>query len=290
MLRDFRLRYGLPVRQASSIAAFVADPVGAYVMLATCVTWCATPSLGGAACWGRPDVEDTRANLASFQGLWAPRMAERVDLVIDGTRMEGASAESIAALVRWMVEHRVELGAKVRLQLGVVPDGVLGLALAGISPTLQSIHAIRIHVDPREAMRVALPEDAARADDLHREIETLVAEARGPERERGQLARLVRRRCASLTLDQAAKELAVSSRSLQRALRAAGTTFQDELRRGRHEVACDLLASTDMKIGAIASRVGLSEQALTQLFREASGETPGTYRARLRSSGDPQPG
>jgi AraC-like DNA-binding protein len=271
------------VEQADSVDAFIAAPVGRYVVLRTCVAWVESPSLGGAIGWGRPDADATRENLASFHALWAPGMAPRVTLVLDGGRLDAVLPESIAILVGWAAEHRLQLMDRVAVQVGVIPEGIAGFALAGILSTFDAAHAYRVVQSSHEAMRRALPDEPVRAAALGAELDAVVVRAIGTPPELAELGRLVRQRAASLTVDQAASALAVSSRSLQRLLRSCGTTFQEELRRGRHEAASELLATTDAKVAVVASRVGLSEQALTQLFRERSGETPGAFRARVRS-------
>jgi AraC-like DNA-binding protein len=272
------------VKEAESFDAFIAAPVGRYVVLPTCVGWVEEPSLGGVIAWGRPDAEGTRQSLDTFRGLWAPAMATRVTVVLDGSRLTGVLPESLTLLVAWAATRRLELIDRIAMQVGVIPEGIAGFALAGILSTFEAAHAYRIVHDPREAMRRALPDDGARADALSKELAAIVERAMGAPHEMVELGRLIRNRAESLTLDEAASALAVSSRSLQRLLHARGTTFQDELRRGRYEVAAEILSTTDAKIAVVASRVGLSEQALTQLFREHGGETPGAFRTRSRSA------
>jgi len=45
-------------------------------------------------------------------------------------------------------------------------------------------------------------------------------------------------------------------------------------------VACELLLSTDLKVAAIASRLGVSERAVTMLFRDKTGMTPIEWRKK----------
>ena len=85
------------------------------------------------------------------------------------------------------------------------------------------------------------------------------------------------------TLEDVAKDLRVSARSLQRLLSKAGTTFHDEVVTARMTVACELLLSTDLKVAAIASRLGISERAVTMLFRDKTGITPIEWRKKHAS-------
>jgi AraC-like DNA-binding protein len=88
----------------------------------------------------------------------------------------------------------------------------------------------------------------------------------------------MRERHASLTVEDAARALRISTRSLQRMLKDNGTSFQQEIRTARFLKAEELVRSTDDKLSVIAGRVGITEGALTQLFREKVGCTPAEYR------------
>ena len=99
------------------------------------------------------------------------------------------------------------------------------------------------------------------------------------------LRALFERDSERLELSRAARALNVSTRTLQRQLEEAGTSFRDLGSALRQERAERLLAATDQKITAIAKELGFeSLQSFTASFREASGETPADYRARRRRS------
>ena len=83
-------------------------------------------------------------------------------------------------------------------------------------------------------------------------------------------------------IEDAAKELGVSERSLQRWLNQRGLSFHDEVVAARLAVACELLQTTDLKVAAIAARLGISERAVTMLFRSQTGLTPMAWRAQRR--------
>lgn len=78
-------------------------------------------------------------------------------------------------------------------------------------------------------------------------------------------------------------KLACSSRTLQRRLQQAGTSFRDELNLVRHELALSYLRDPRMQIVDIALLLGYSEHsAFTRAFRERTGTTP--QQARQRDS------
>ncbi|MFT3835403.1 MAG: helix-turn-helix transcriptional regulator [Myxococcaceae bacterium] len=82
-------------------------------------------------------------------------------------------------------------------------------------------------------------------------------------------------------LGELAARLGMSSRSCQRALAAAGTTFRTELNAGRMQRARGLLTSGDRSMKWIAGELGFaSVQHFATAFRRANGETPTAWRDR----------
>ncbi|MFJ5229003.1 helix-turn-helix transcriptional regulator [Kitasatospora sp. NPDC088391] len=80
-------------------------------------------------------------------------------------------------------------------------------------------------------------------------------------------------------LARAATELGLSPRTLQRALTAAGTTFQAELTRVRVATAGHLLRRTDLPVHEIAAAAGFTDHPhLTRTFRTHHGRTPTAFR------------
>lgn len=261
---------------APSLAAFVADPVGRHRVAGTSLLWCVSPSLGGVTTWGAPDLPATREVLQAFAALVSPRMTEPVTLVLDGRRIERIDPDSLSALLAWLAEHQVGLRRRILRQVGVIPRGLTGLTLAGILPSLGETHPFRV-VDTAEAAHRLIDSPPG----LVGQIEVLVdaaASTSGPLRA---LRELLRRDLA-LSLPVAARALGVSARSLQRSLGADDTSFQRELRDARFAAACTLLEGSDEKVSLVARRVGVTEDALVQLFRERAGTTPSEHRARHR--------
>jgi AraC-like DNA-binding protein len=262
------------VKRAGSLESFVADPVGSWFAPGECVTWVASPTLGGATVWGNPNVESTRLVIRAFDALWAKGMAAQVDVVLDGRRIERVDPAALGMLVEWAGERRAEVVRKVRQQIGVVAPGLVGLTLSGILPVIGDTHPFRVVHDPLEAHRALSGGD----DAIGREVQALVEECSGVVPELRALRELLRARNASITLQECARALGSSTRSLQRSLGSLGTSFQHELRDARFAVAREMLATTEEKIATIANRVGVTEGALTQLVRERTGKTPAELR------------
>jgi AraC-like DNA-binding protein len=82
------------------------------------------------------------------------------------------------------------------------------------------------------------------------------------------------------TLDDVASELAMSARSVQRSLRAEGTSYQLLLDDVRRELAVRHLAVRGTSAAEVAFLTGFSEpSAFSRAFRRWTGVTPGAYCA-----------
>ena len=78
-----------------------------------------------------------------------------------------------------------------------------------------------------------------------------------------------------------ARALNVSSRTLQRKLSLAGTTFREVSESVRSRLAQDYLADPRVSIAEVALLLGFSEQAsFNRAFRRWTGESPGRWRRR----------
>lgn len=81
------------------------------------------------------------------------------------------------------------------------------------------------------------------------------------------------------TIDVIASELAISTRQLQRELKAEGTSFQKLLDKTRQELALRYLKDPTVPIHDIAFLLGFSARsAFNRAFKRWTGKTPGNYR------------
>ncbi len=88
-------------------------------------------------------------------------------------------------------------------------------------------------------------------------------------------------------IEDVAKAMAVSPRSLRRKLDAEGTTFRHILETERRQLAEHLLATTRITLDELAIQLGYSDTAsFTRAFRRWNGVSPGEFRkqAHLPSS------
>jgi AraC-like DNA-binding protein len=97
------------------------------------------------------------------------------------------------------------------------------------------------------------------------------------------LRSLLQQDAGSATLSFAARQLGTSPRTLQRVLRAVGTSFRSELARVRIERARLRLIHDDVALTAIAFDLGYASlQSFDRQFRRLMGETPSGFRRRSR--------
>jgi AraC-like DNA-binding protein len=96
---------------------------------------------------------------------------------------------------------------------------------------------------------------------------------------------LLRETCSAARV---ARLFSMHRRTLTRHLRTEGLAFRQLTDEVRFEIACDLLANTDMALSQIAAVLKYSEpSAFTRAFRRWSGETPSAWRRshhRIRKS------
>ncbi|MGM0450085.1 MAG: AraC family transcriptional regulator [Pseudomonadota bacterium] len=86
------------------------------------------------------------------------------------------------------------------------------------------------------------------------------------------------------SLDEVARELALSPRSLRRKLDQEGTSFRALVEEERRQIALQLLSSSDMKLDELAIHLGYTDTAsFTRAFRRWMGCSPGDYRQTQRS-------
>jgi AraC-like DNA-binding protein len=88
---------------------------------------------------------------------------------------------------------------------------------------------------------------------------------------------LLRDTCSAAAV---ARLFSMHRRTLNRHLRMEGLAFRQAVNEIRFEIACELLANTDMTLSQVAAVLRYSElSAFTRAFRRWSGQTPSAWRA-----------
>src|SRR6266704_3405639 len=77
------------MRVAPSVRAFVADPVGRFLLGKTFVVWCHSPRLCGSAHWGTPAEQDHNQFLRVLEVARSQKLRPPFDVVSDVRRLEG---------------------------------------------------------------------------------------------------------------------------------------------------------------------------------------------------------
>ena len=86
-----------------------------------------------------------------------------------------------------------------------------------------------------------------------------------------------------LLIARTARRLGMSSRTLQRRLRASGTSFTDLLRRKREFRAIHMLCQGRQSLAEIADALGFSEHsAFSRAFKRWTGTSPAHFRRARR--------
>ncbi len=249
-------------------------PVGRWTSTASCVVWCASPSLTGWHIWGRPDERETEILLRLMSAY--PKIGTPFSVVADTRGVELVNTTALPLLVSWVLQNRRELRRRIRLQANVIQRDAIGFLLLGIIASVADVHPLRTFTDPLKAFRAVANEDGIA---LCEEVEAIVARARGVPYElltvRSMLSVSVK-----TEIRQAARAVSLSTRSLQRLLERNGTSYHDEQTTARFTLAQSLLRGTDMKVSSVAARVGWSTRTLTTIFRTKTGLAPADWRKR----------
>ena len=106
-----------------------------------------------------------------------------------------------------------------------------------------------------------------------------------------QLKALLHERLPQLgqNMESAARELGMSSRSLQRHLKQDGTSYTELLEQVRQSVARRLIYHKDLSTAEIGDRLGFQEQSsVTRAFKRWFGKTPRQLREQLERERDEQ--
>jgi AraC-like DNA-binding protein len=189
-------------------------------------------------------------------------------------------APAFERVTRYLEDNRPSLARSLAKQALVCPPGLPGSIVAGYYRVSPPPYAVEVFAERGAALRwLGYAPDALAAVEPFIVEEPLVRALR---------ERLAARGPRGATLAGFARALAVSERSLQRRLQAAGTSFQREVVRAQVERAMRLLLETDWKLAAIAADVGCGSLAgFSALFRREVGAPPSEWRAARRAGPRP---
>ncbi|MEZ4447747.1 MAG: helix-turn-helix transcriptional regulator [Polyangiaceae bacterium] len=268
----------MPFLRAATRAELREAPAGRYASGEGFVHFCAGEDLWGVLLWGRPDGEAIAQLVASLKLEIEPTTPPHGSLV-DASRLAGVDATAFTTLARYVETSQAGLAARVTRLALVRPSGMEGALVSGFFDVLPRPYPVAVYEDRREALRwLACPDPASLDDELGAVLTTLSETSPVVAQLRGLLDG-----DRALGIGDAAHALALSERTLQRRLKEAGTTFQDEVAAARLRAAQRLLLDSDASLTHIALEVGCASlQHFSALFRRHFGEAPSAWRARHR--------
>ena len=154
----------------------------------------------------------------------------------------------------------------------------------GVRATRSKLHQLKFSA--ADATRPFLTENTGMwqffEPELRRRLSELQVEADVPSRVQGALLELLPGGLSSI--EDVARTLNVSKRTLQRELSQAGTTFQKELNHVRERLARHYLTNSDLPGEQISFLLGFEDpNSFARAFRAWTGETPGSVRRLVNS-------
>jgi AraC-like DNA-binding protein len=260
------------LRLVADLDAFLRQPAGAWLLGRGWLYACFDESFFAQVYWGRP----ARADIEQLTRAWQVELrpeAQPHEQLIDATELQGVEFELLEVIGRALMEHSAAVAAKVRRLAVVCNSGLAEALINGFFGTGAAPSTSQVFTEQRLAL-----EWLGRAR-LFEELAALRAESRG-EGPLAQLRAYLSGALADAKLDRAARSLGVTERTLQRRLKEAGTSFQDEVTVARVRAAEALMLETDRKLSDIAHAVGCaSSQHFSDTFRRVRGVSPSEWRA-----------
>jgi AraC-like DNA-binding protein len=264
---------------AESLAALRADPRGKYFVGRSWLSFFAPHGhFSGTLVWGDPSTGDVEAWTACADLRLSDACVPHAT-IFDASRVERLGPSTFGALARYAARNLSALGARITRLAVVHRGGFAGAVAAGFTKLVPVPFPAEPFSDPVAALAwLGCQGDAPLLEEVSRvRIETRIV----PPLLRDLALFLGHHPSATPT--EAARALALSTRSLQRRLREQDTSFRRELDGARVRLAQRLLEDSDRSITDIALEVGLtSPQHLSTLFHKRGHESPSVWRARMR--------
>lgn len=268
----------------ATLQQFTRAPQGTYVRGRTWLVWSYDAGLGGLVVWAHPTAQDA---LAMAQALKPDitDVSRPFHMLVEAQDLQGVEPAGFSAVASHIKAHLPSLNTYIKKLAVVLPTGWVGAVVAGLQHVVAPRYPWQTFSNVEDALRFLDDPTAAVARE---EVRAIVQAIRAEIPLKGRLEAWLRENMATMkrvpTVAQAALELGVSVRGLQRALEEADTTFRDEVANARSAVAQRMLAETDDKMDAIASLLGFSSSAhFSTQFKRWTGLTPQDYRSRARS-------
>ena len=255
-------------------------PVGRYLLGRQWLYWCARPTLYGITLWGRPTEDDVGVLSRALTVELAADVPPHLSL-IDARHLEGVDAGAFSILSTYVQTHHARLSRQVTRLALVKPSGFAGAVTAGFYEVLDAPYPVKLF----DGMNAAFDWLSGQPEDgLRQRLESAYEAVAGVSPLVAQVRTLAKSALLTIDVHHVARELGLSDRTLQRRLKAVGTTFQYELNHVRIAEARHRMLDSDAPLTQIALEVGYgSLQHFSGHFSRIEGCSPSTWRMAHRS-------
>jgi AraC-like DNA-binding protein len=261
------------MQAATSVRAFLRAPLGRYLVARRHLVWCHSAKLLGVALWGRPDEGDVVELLETLAVVRAPGVDSGFDFLTDARHVDGVDPAGFRLAADYAQKELQRLRGRHRLAF-VHGAGFSGTVISGLFAHVLPQASSRGFSEPAAAFAWLGQKRAAV------EVAPLVDGAVGAPPFTATVRNFLRTCSGERPLEEAARALGCSARSMQRRLQDEGTSFRKLVEDARVSAAVALLVDSDEKLGAIAARLGFSSLAtFSRLVRRVTGRSPSAFRA-----------
>lgn len=251
-------------------------PLGRYFAGRQVLVFCPDANLLGVTLWGCPGADDVALLVELLDFPHHPALAGGCDVLFDARYLERLDGEVFDSYVDALRARRDALAARVRRQALLRPPGMVGAVIAGAVPVTEAPAPWAVFTELAPALAWLGRTDGGA---LAARLQQLVSPFVEADPLLARLRAVLQAAGLRLALDEAARRLGIGPRTLQRLLAARGTQFRTELDKERAAAAQRLLTESDLKVEAIARRVGCcSAEHLTTLLQRQCGAAPSAVR------------
>lgn len=238
-----------------------------------------------------PDLNTALVRLAQYKRLVGPLTMD-VNITSKGTHVTLSCYGNVEPIPRSLCTAELVFFtqmARLATRKRIVPLAALTTDLPDneelyedfFGCPLQRSNSIQIHFSAQDATRPFLTENTAMWEvfepSLQKRLSDLDEHANTTDRVRSALLEMLP--AGMCSIDEVAKRLAMSKRTLQRHLGDEGIRYQDLLNNVRQDLAKHYLINSNVSPGEISWLLGFQESnSFIRAFRSWTGKTPGAYR------------
>lgn len=262
------------MERAPSFLDYSRAPTGRFLVGEHWLAFCQRPTLWGFALWGRVEPEDVPPLIEALRLELLPEVPPHRSIV-DTRGMSGADPRGFERFQRYVVENHQRLARQVTRLAIVHPTGFEGAVVAGFYSVLPAPYPVVLATTLEEGLARLEADEPGLAATLGR----VVDESAGDPL-LGAL-RAVLRSHPRATLDEAARRVHRSTRTLQRRLGETGTSYSTLQAEVRLAEALARIQESAAPLTSIALDVGFaSPQHMSRAVKRATGKTPSELRRR----------